>query len=98
MTDDGIERRTVNFVGQVQGVGFRYTAQRVAGAHPVTGYVRNLPNGEVELVVEGTIAALDRYLGSVGKEMAAYITASRSRSSLATGEFEGFGVRFSGDG
>ncbi len=39
--------------GEVQGVGFRFFAQRVAARHQVTGYVRNLPDGRVEAVAEG---------------------------------------------
>lgn len=40
--------------GEVQGVGFRFFAQRVAARHQVTGYVRNLPDGTVEAHAEGT--------------------------------------------
>jgi acylphosphatase len=41
--------------GQVQGVGYRFFAQRVAARHQVTGYVRNLADGRVEVVAEGTL-------------------------------------------
>jgi acylphosphatase len=40
--------------GSVQGVGFRYFAQRSAARHQVTGYVRNLPDGRVEAFVQGS--------------------------------------------
>ena len=40
--------------GEVQGVGFRFFAQRVASRHQVTGYVRNLADGTVEAHAEGT--------------------------------------------
>ncbi len=39
--------------GEVQGVGYRFFAQRAAARHQVTGYVRNLPDGRVEALVEG---------------------------------------------
>ncbi|MDG2128819.1 MAG: acylphosphatase [Fuerstiella sp.] len=39
--------------GNVQGVGFRWTTNRIAAGHPVTGFVRNLSDGRVELVVSG---------------------------------------------
>jgi acylphosphatase len=40
--------------GQVQRVGYRYFAQRVAARHQVLGYVRNLSDGRVEVLAEGT--------------------------------------------
>ena len=40
--------------GDVQGVGYRFFAQRVAARHQVVGYVRNLPDGRVEVLAEGT--------------------------------------------
>ena len=40
--------------GQVQGVGYRFFAQRAAARHQVQGYVRNCPDGSVEVIAEGT--------------------------------------------
>ncbi|MCF7974888.1 MAG: acylphosphatase [Phycisphaerae bacterium] len=41
------------FIGRVQGVGFRYTAYRIAGGYDITGFVRNLPDGTVEMLIQG---------------------------------------------
>jgi acylphosphatase len=49
----GRQRLHVLYAGRVQGVGFRYTAKVVATGFEVTGIVRNLPDGRVELVAEG---------------------------------------------
>jgi acylphosphatase len=46
--------------GRVQGVGFRYFTQEVAMREGVTGYVRNLPDGRVEVLVEGDLEAVTR--------------------------------------
>jgi acylphosphatase len=46
--------------GRVQGVGFRYFAQDLALRENATGWVRNLPDGRVEVLVEGEIEAIDR--------------------------------------
>jgi acylphosphatase len=47
--------------GEVQGVGFRYFAQRVAAHHQVVGYVRNLPDGRVEALAEGTPESVEGF-------------------------------------
>jgi acylphosphatase len=56
-----IARRAV-VSGSVQGVGFRFFAQRAAREARVTGWVRNRPDGTVETVVEGDAGAVTRYL------------------------------------
>jgi acylphosphatase len=63
----------VYYSGRVQGVGFRYTTHRIAGNYAVTGYVKNLPNGNVELVVEGSSEHVDAFLDAVARRMAGYI-------------------------
>lgn len=45
--------------GEVQGVGYRFFAQRVAARHQVVGYVRNLPDGRVEVIAEGSRANVE---------------------------------------
>jgi acylphosphatase len=51
----------VIYSGQVQGVGFRYTVKSVATGFEVTGSVRNLPGGGVELVAEGAKDELEAF-------------------------------------
>lgn len=48
--------------GSVQGVGFRFFAERAAREFGVRGWVRNLPDGSVETVAEGEEDAVSRYL------------------------------------
>ncbi|OLE52015.1 MAG: hypothetical protein AUG51_20140 [Acidobacteria bacterium 13_1_20CM_3_53_8] len=47
--------------GDVQGVGFRFFAQRAAARHQVTGYVRNLADGRVEALAEGDAASVEAF-------------------------------------
>lgn len=88
------ERREIHYSGRVQGVGFRYTARRMASGYQVTGFVRNLPDGRVQLVTEGARDELDRYLAALGKELERNIIGAEARTSTATGEFDSFDVRF----
>ena len=88
-----LERREVYYTGHVQGVGFRYTAQGVARQFPVTGSVRNLPDGRVELIVEGESAELDAFLQAVANRMQGYIHRAQVATLAASGEFDDFTVR-----
>ncbi|HEY0004869.1 MAG TPA: acylphosphatase [Pyrinomonadaceae bacterium] len=47
--------------GEVQGVGYRFFAQRAAARHQVTGYVCNLPDGRVEALAEGSPADVEAF-------------------------------------
>ena len=47
--------------GEVQGVGFRFFAQRSSARHQVRGYVRNLEDGRVEVLAEGNAKAVDAF-------------------------------------
>jgi acylphosphatase len=86
-------RREVLFSGQVQGVGFRYTVMRLAVNLEVTGFVRNMPDGRVQLVAEGASGEINRLLDGIRAAMGGYIRNEETIESSATGEFRGFGVR-----
>lgn len=88
------ERRHVLYEGMVQGVGFRYTARRIAARFAVTGYVRNLPDGRVELVVEGMPRDLDAFLDLIADQMGDCIRHTQASVSPATGQFHQFDIRF----
>jgi acylphosphatase len=47
------------FSGRVQGVGFRFAALNVANRYGLTGYVRNMPDGDVEMLVQGPAEMID---------------------------------------
>ncbi len=61
------------FSGHVQGVGFRYTTKQLAKGFDVTGYVRNLVDGRVELEAEGTERECRRFLVEIESELDSYI-------------------------
>ena len=93
-TEDSGERREIHYRGRVQGVGFRYTAQRIASRLAVTGYVKNLPDGRVLLVAEGEPDELDRLMAVVRAELGRYITDTGQSVGPANGQFSGFEIHF----
>jgi acylphosphatase len=86
-------RRTYHFSGRVQGVGFRYTATFAAKGRPVTGYVRNLPDGRVEMVLEGSAGEMDAVIETIRGHLGENISGTNAEEGAATGEFQGFRIR-----
>lgn len=72
------QRRRVWYEGRVQGVGFRYTARRLAEAFPISGSVRNLADGRVEVVAEGEPSAIAAFLDAIAREMGPNIRGVRA--------------------
>lgn len=86
------ERCRVLYRGTVQGVGFRWRAVDAARGVAVTGYVKNLPDGRVELVAEGGRGDVDRLLAAVRSRMGSLIEGEDAAWERASGEFRGFSV------
>ncbi len=81
--------------GHVQMVGFRAFAESRALGYGLTGYVRNLLTGEVEVVAEGDRALLESFLADLRRgPRSARVTDVLVSWETARGEFEGFGVRY----
>ena len=87
------QQRTVIYRGDVQGVGFRYAACRVAEGYNVTGYVRNLSDGGVELLTEGDETEIDRFLAELEGNFSGYIKSQTRQTKPYTGGYTAFGVR-----
>jgi len=61
------------FTGRVQGVGFRFTALRIADRFNLTGWVRNLPDGTVEMVAQGPTEDVDDCIKNIKSSFTGYI-------------------------
>jgi len=85
-------RLHVFFSGRVQGVGFRFTTAQTARRFAVTGWVRNLYDGRVEIKAEGETAELDRFLAALESEMRGNIEFRERSTEAATGEWSSFEV------
>ena len=86
-------RMQVFYSGKVQGVGFRYTVKTVASGFETVGIVRNLPDGRVELVAEGTRSELDGFRAAIRDSgLEALIGDEQVAWSEAKNEFRGFEI------
>lgn len=84
----------VFYSGMVQGVGFRYTTARLARNRQVTGFVRNLPDGRVELVAEGEHEEVEGLLAEVRERMSGCIGDEDVARENASGAFRDFSIAF----
>ena len=89
-----IKRVHVFYTGRVQGVGFRYVAKDIAPGLGVSGWVRNLRDGRVELVAEAEEETLERFLAEIKATFKGYISDVDFKESQATGEFDSFAITF----
>ena len=85
----------VFFNGMVQGVGFRFTAERLARRFPITGFVRNLEDGRVEVIAEGKEASLIEFLTAIRESgMKHYIRDVEARWTDSQDCFSRFSVAY----
>lgn len=93
MTTDH-EARELYYSGRVQGVGFRYTVASIARQYRVAGYVENLPDGRVHLLVEGAARDLEQMLAEIARQMQGFIHEVKMSARSASGNFDRFTIRY----
>ncbi len=82
------------YSGRVQGIGFRYTVQDMAGQQKVCGWVKNLNNSRVEVVAEAEEDALNNFLEFINQHFSRYISDVNVEWLPAGGEFRDFQIKF----
>ena len=92
-----VRRLRMHFVGEVQGVGFRWTARKVATELGLCGWVRNEPDGSVSMELQGTTADIGCYFTlfdrAYGRYPIRYVIDEKDDIAPVEGE-AGFRVRF----
>ena len=78
----------IHFSGTVQGVGFRYTCLSFAKSLSLTGWVKNLPSGSVEALVEGPREKIEELLSQLKTEFGGYIRDQQIEWTQAREEFD----------
>ena len=92
-SERGRQRREAHYAGHVQGVGFRATVETLASGFNVTGFVRNLDDGRVQVVAEGSADELTRFFDLIARRMANYIRQATADTRPAVCEFDDFEIR-----
>lgn len=87
-------RKRVIYTGRVQGVGFRATTHSIASGFDVAGYVRNLPDGTVELLADGSYDELQSFLEEVRTRFDACIELAAFEYLPRDEELRGFRIRY----
>lgn len=86
--------RHVIFIGRVQGVGFRYTAHRMAHRHQITGFVRNLPDGTVEMFAQGPARDIDDCIQDIKEYFGDYLRETRIQEIPTDPKYKDFRITF----
>ena len=84
----------VIFIGRVQGVGFRYTAHRTAQRNQLTGFVRNLPDGTVEMLAQGPIRDIDDCIKDINDYFGGYVRETRIQEIPTDPKYKDFRITF----
>jgi len=82
------------FVGRVQGVGFRFTAFNAANHHQLTGFVRNLPDGAVEMLTQGPAQAVDDCIRDIKESFSGYIRETKIKEIPSNPQYKDFKITF----
>ncbi|MGV3607144.1 MAG: acylphosphatase [Planctomycetaceae bacterium] len=82
----------VHYSGRVQGVGFRVNARQIARRFQVTGFVKNLEDGRVQLRAEGEEGEVKAFLGAVVDSMERNISGTTVSDVPASGRFLSFEI------
>ena len=88
-----IHHETVYFTGRVQGVGFRYSTLQVAKEFEVAGWVKNIPDGRVQLEAEGAPQTVKAFVTAVEERMHGYIRKTERQTAKREPQFVGFTIR-----
>lgn len=85
-------RKTLYYSGHVQGVGFRFTTARIAANYKVTGTVRNIADGRVEVIAEGQADEVKMFLEELADRMSGFIHNIEQQQSPGTGQYRSFDI------
>jgi acylphosphatase len=90
----GMIAKRIIFAGNVQGVGFRFTAHSIARRCELKGFVRNLPDGNVEMFTQGKAEDIERCLSDIGETFAGNIRRTQIEDVELDSRYNDFKITF----
>jgi acylphosphatase len=82
------------FIGRVQGIGFRFTAFNIANRYQLTGIVRNLMDGSVEMIAQGLSEDIDNCIQDIKESFADYIRETKIEVIPLNPQYTDFKITF----
>lgn len=82
------------YIGRVQGVGFRFTAFHIANRYKLTGFVRNCPDGTVEMLAQGPDANIDNCIRETKDSFPGYVRETRIEEIPIDPQYMDFKITF----
>ncbi len=84
----------IYYRGRVQGVGFRFTCQRVAENHGITGWVKNMPDGSVRLAAQGDESSIKKFLSEIDQNLNRFISDKEIEWQDFQEKLDNFNIRY----
>jgi acylphosphatase len=82
------------FTGRVQGVGFRYTAYHIANRYKITGFVRNCPDGTVEMFAQGPADDIIACTQDIEESFPGYVRQTNIEEDTYNPQYTDFNITF----
>ena len=86
-------RHQITYSGNVQGVGFRWKVLQISKSYSISGYVQNLVNGKVQLLVEGELNEVEAMCKKVRVELRSYWVTKEQENKPGDSHYESFSIR-----
>ena len=88
-----VHHETLYFSGRVQGVGFRLITLEIAREFEVSGFVKNLSDGRVQIEVEGQSSTINDFISAIEQRMHGYLRKTERSSERRSAQFAGFIIK-----
>ena len=86
--------KKIIFAGRVQGVGFRFTVFNIANRNQLTGQVRNMPDGTVEMIAQGSTEDIDDCILQISDYYGSSITETKILETPTNPQYNDFKITF----